>query len=104
MEDGAIIQIGTPEDLVLRPATDYVAEFTRGISRSKVHSARAVMPPPVGDSFAGRVRAAARIETIAAEIIDADGPFAVIDDNDRVIGQLTADDVISVLVTREDRG
>jgi len=33
MKDGAIIQIGTPEQLVLNPATDYVEEFTQGIPR-----------------------------------------------------------------------
>ncbi|MDH3919187.1 MAG: glycine betaine/L-proline ABC transporter ATP-binding protein, partial [Rhodospirillales bacterium] len=36
MQDGAIIQIGTPEALVLDPATDYVAEFTKEIPRAKV--------------------------------------------------------------------
>ena len=28
MKDGAIVQIGRPEDLVMAPATEYVAEFT----------------------------------------------------------------------------
>ena len=32
MKDGEIIQVGRPEDLVTRPATDYVAEFTRDVS------------------------------------------------------------------------
>ena len=32
MKDGEIIQIGTPEELVLNPATDYVAEFTRDVA------------------------------------------------------------------------
>ena len=31
MKDGRIEQIGTPEDLVIRPATAYVAEFTRDV-------------------------------------------------------------------------
>ena len=41
MKDGEIIQIGTPEQLVVNPATDYVAEFTRDVHRAKVISARA---------------------------------------------------------------
>ncbi len=103
MEDGAIIQIGTPEELVLEPATDYVAEFTRGISRSKVLSARAVMTPAEGDSFAGRIVAETKIEALAAGIIDAEGPFAVTDPEGRVIGQITREAVLSVLVAREER-
>ena len=45
MKDGEIIQIGTPEELVLSPATDYVAEFTRDVQRAKVISARSLMRP-----------------------------------------------------------
>ena len=45
MKDGEIIQIGTPEDLVLHPATDYVAEFTRDVQRAKVMSAARLMRP-----------------------------------------------------------
>ena len=40
MKDGEIIQIGTPEELVINPATDYVAEFTRDVKRAKVMSAQ----------------------------------------------------------------
>ncbi len=40
MQDGEIIQSGTPEELVLHPATSYVAEFTRDVPRAKVMSAR----------------------------------------------------------------
>ena len=43
MKDGEIIQIGTPEELVMHPATDYVAEFTRDVNRAKVMSARSLM-------------------------------------------------------------
>ena len=43
MKDGEIIQIGAPEELVLNPATDYVAEFTRDVNRAKVMSAQSLM-------------------------------------------------------------
>ena len=45
MQDGAIIQIGTPEELATAPATAYVAEFTREIPRAKVLSVRSIMMP-----------------------------------------------------------
>ncbi len=104
MKDGALVQIGTPEELVLDPATDYVAEFTRGIPRAKVLSARAVMTPAAGDSFAGRVLSDTKIETMAADIVAADGPFAVVEGDGTVIGQVTREAVLSVLVAREEDG
>ncbi|MGB3147184.1 MAG: glycine betaine/L-proline ABC transporter ATP-binding protein, partial [Paracoccaceae bacterium] len=45
MKDGAVIQIGTPEELVSNPATAYVAEFTGDANRAKVLSARRLMVP-----------------------------------------------------------
>ncbi len=45
MKDGAIVQAGTPEDIVLNPATDYVTEFTRNVSKAKVVRAGSVMRP-----------------------------------------------------------
>ena len=36
MKDGAVVQVGTPEEIVLAPATGYVSEFTRNVTRAKV--------------------------------------------------------------------
>ncbi len=37
------MQIGSPEDLILRPANDYVARFTKGVPRAKVVRAATIM-------------------------------------------------------------
>ena len=37
MRDGKVIQIGTPEEIVMKPADDYVADFVKGISLSLIH-------------------------------------------------------------------
>ena len=100
MKDGEVIQIGTPEELVIRPATDYVAEFTRDVSRPKVLSARAIMAPAKGD-YAGQVPADAKIADIASRIEAADRPFAVVDEAGQVLGEVDREAVVSVLVGRE---
>ncbi|MGE0118382.1 MAG: glycine betaine/L-proline ABC transporter ATP-binding protein [Dongiaceae bacterium] len=98
MQDGEIIQIGTPEELVTQPATDYVREFTRDVQRTKVISARALMTPAVPTTdYAGRVAAVARVATFAAQIVAADRPFAVIDGEDRIIGQIHRGSVVNLL-------
>jgi glycine betaine/proline transport system ATP-binding protein len=45
MKDGAVIQVGTAEDIVLNPADDYVADFVAGISRLHLVKAHSVMHP-----------------------------------------------------------
>ena len=36
MKDGLIVQVGTPEEIVLSPATDYVEEFVKEAPRTKI--------------------------------------------------------------------
>ena len=43
MRDGKVIQIGTPEEIVVSPADEYVADFVKGISRLKVVQAKSIM-------------------------------------------------------------
>ncbi|MDQ0474188.1 quaternary amine ABC transporter ATP-binding protein [Labrys wisconsinensis] len=45
MKDGAIIQVGTAEEIILEPADGYVAEFVAGISRLHLIKAHSVMDP-----------------------------------------------------------
>ena len=99
MQDGAIEQVATPEELVLNPATDYVAEFTRHVVRAKVITAATVMEPITDDSFGGEVAHHAKIEDIADKVEASAMPFKVTRDG-RPIGQITAKSVIDVLVGR----
>src|SRR5699024_6568742 len=46
MKDGAIVQIGTAEEILENPADDYVATFVQDVDRSKVLYARHVMIEP----------------------------------------------------------
>lgn len=46
MRDGMIVQEGTPEEIVTRPANDYVSEFVQDVSRAKVIRAGSIMQDP----------------------------------------------------------
>jgi len=101
MKDGAIIQIGTPEELVINPADNYVKEFTNDLSRSKVFSAKTVMSAPdVSVNTGGQVLSTTKIQDLADQLIKSELPFEVIDENDNVIGHLTREAVIDVLVSQ----
>ena len=101
MKDGAIIQTGTPEELVINPATTYVAEFTRDVQRAKVVSARTLMDPARPDgNYAGKVAAHARVASFAADIVGADRPFAVVDEKGAVLGSIAPRKVVDLLAGR----
>ncbi len=46
MRDGVIVQEGTPEEIVTRPANDYVSDFVQDVSRAKVIRAGSIMQEP----------------------------------------------------------
>jgi len=100
MKDGKIEQIATPEELVLNPSTDYVAEFTKHVARAKVIRAHSRMEPATSESFAGDVPFDATIEEIADVVEAADAPLRVIRDG-KTLGQINAAAVIDVLVGRD---
>ncbi|MDH3414180.1 MAG: glycine betaine/L-proline ABC transporter ATP-binding protein, partial [Gammaproteobacteria bacterium] len=99
MKDGKIIQIGTPENLVLQPASDYVAEFTRDIPRAKVLTAGAIMAPLEnhGD-LSGQVSMHSKIAEISEQMVEASSDVAVMDDGGNAVGRLSREAVLAVLV------
>lgn len=103
MKDGVIEQIGTPENLVTSPATDYVAEFTKEVSRAKVLSVRSIMESATeATSPQDAVSAAAKIEQVAARVFDQETPVPVVDGEGRLVGVLTREAVLKVLVRRPE--
>ncbi|KQL37421.1 glycine betaine/L-proline ABC transporter ATP-binding protein [Psychrobacillus sp. FJAT-21963] len=48
MKDGKVEQIGTPEEILDKPASNYISEFIRDIDRSKILQAENIMMKPFG--------------------------------------------------------
>jgi glycine betaine/proline transport system ATP-binding protein len=46
MKDGSIVQIGTPEEILVHPANDYVEKFVEDVDKSKVLTAQHIMKRP----------------------------------------------------------
>ncbi|KIC12033.1 ABC transporter ATP-binding protein [Leisingera sp. ANG-M1] len=96
MKDGEVIQVATPEELLMNPATDYVAEFTRHIPRSKVLTVGGVMT--AGAAGEGEpILQSMRVSEVAERIISAEAPLAVANDAGDIIGAIDRKAVAHVL-------
>ncbi len=112
MRGGVIVQLGTPEELVVNPADDYVAEFTKTAPKAKLIRAQTAMQPLTG--FTGladdddTVPGSAPIEVAAPTVLGSKGRAIVIDEQGRPIGELTRSHVIDLLFgdqsTQEESG
>ncbi|MED1674980.1 glycine betaine/L-proline ABC transporter ATP-binding protein [Pallidibacillus thermolactis] len=93
MKDGAIVQIGTPEDILVNPANEYVERFVEDIDRSKVLTAQHIMkrPESININKSGPRVALERMREAGISLI-----FAV--DNERNFkGYVTAEDASDAL-------
>ena len=45
LKDGEVVQIGTPEEILTRPADDYVKRFIEGVDKSRILTAENAMRP-----------------------------------------------------------
>jgi glycine betaine/proline transport system ATP-binding protein len=99
MQDGRIVQIGTPEELVIAPADGYVAEFTREAPRAKILSARAIARAKrSGETVAGSIAADSKVEEFARKVEASHEAFAVHDADGTIIGVVDRAAVMSVLI------
>lgn len=100
LKDGAIEQLGTPEDLVLNPATDYVAEFTRDVDKRKVVRIRSIMQKgDTGPTDGPALPEDALIGAVASRILGGgDQRFAVDSASGQRVGTLLRQDALKILV------
>ncbi len=45
LNDGKLVQVGTPVDIIMNPADDYVEAFVKDVNRTKVIKAKVIMKP-----------------------------------------------------------
>ena len=104
MKDGLIIQIGTPEELVINPATSYVKEFTNDILRSKVLTASSIMEKINNKTNSYiKINEKSVVESFAADLIDNNTNALVMNDANKEVGIITKEKVIDILINRNNK-
>jgi len=105
MKDGQIVQIGTPAEVVMQPADDYVEEFTQDVPRVKVITVGDIAQPVADDlDHANAVDAGMTLERLMPKFGDSLGAIAVKNDGGNVIGQVTPQAVLSALASEHPEG
>ena len=93
MHDGRVAQIGSPEDIVLRPEDEYVGDFTQDVRLESVLTASKVMVSPKA-TVMGHQGPRAALHTIG----NSDGDAAwIVDRRERYMGLLTITNAQSAL-------
>ncbi|MET0425308.1 MAG: glycine betaine/L-proline ABC transporter ATP-binding protein [Actinoplanes sp.] len=99
LRDGALIQVGTPEELVGSPADDYVADFVRDVPRSDVLTLRWIMRDPAPDETCEDqpLGQDTVIRDAVPRVLRAAHPIPVVD-GDRRVGVVDAERLLPALI------
>jgi glycine betaine/proline transport system ATP-binding protein len=87
MKDGAVVQIGTPEEILTQPATGYVAEFVQDVDQGRVIQVNEIMvePSPIARTASLRDALQQVGDRAGLFVVDAAGaPAAVLTTGDGI--------------------
>jgi glycine betaine/proline transport system ATP-binding protein len=103
MKDGEVVQIGTPSEVVMRPADDYVAEFTQDVPRVKVITVRDVMGPVAAEiSVQATIPIESSLEVLIPRFSSGVGVLGCTDAAGTICGHVTADRVLAALAAADE--
>ena len=110
MRDGKVIQVGTPEEIVMKPEDDYVADFVKGISRLEVVKANSIMIPldEYSKSNGGIPEDAIRmnegevLSSLIENSVSSDTPIVITNPAGQDVGVISHKDLLVSIVEGQD--
>lgn len=106
MRDGEVVQIGTPEDIVLRPVNDYVREFTRDVPKGRHARVESVMLDKTPENMPDdpKLKVGMRLDIALERCMDLYEPVPVWDDAGNMVGAVNPAELAAALHVDDDTG
>ena len=105
LNGGRLVQVGTPIDIIMKPADDYVEAFVRDVNRAKVIKAKIIMAPAnssdgVDKSNLVRVHEDQFIDEFLPKVVCSNANCEIVDKEGAVKGYITEKE-LSKALTKE---
>ena len=100
LKDGAVVQQGEPQGILLNPCDPYIEDFVSDINRARVLRVRSVMSPVSDAEITGEVDADKSLEDLIT-LSDGDTNHIYrVTENGETVGQIDMKDLVRALVPR----
>jgi glycine betaine/proline transport system ATP-binding protein len=100
LKDGAVVQQGEPQGILLNPADPYIEDFVSDINRARVLRVQSVMQPITGTEFAGDVDIRDNLESLIGRSEGDTTLHYRVTENGEPVGELNMRDLVKALVPR----
>ena len=102
LNSGKLVQVGTPEEIIMNPADDYVKAFVKDVNRAKVIKAKIIMKnlnesENIDKSNVIKVNEDQFIEEFLPQIVCSDSNCEVVDKSGNIKGYITNQELQSSL-------
>jgi glycine betaine/proline transport system ATP-binding protein len=107
LRDGQVIQQGTSQEIVLRPADEYIARFVKEVNRGRVLQVGAVMEPVAATTVVPRIRIGvqATLEETAKMLAQSgEESVAIVDNEGRLTGVVDIRRIVKAIAPPEPVG
>ncbi len=95
LRDGKVIQRGNPQDIILRPADDYINDFIKDINRGRVLKVSSIMEKETM-TLGPKIISTTSIEEALQIIVSSNkGLVTVVDAKGKTIGKVTLENAIT---------
>ncbi|MGE4610816.1 MAG: glycine betaine/L-proline ABC transporter ATP-binding protein [Paracoccaceae bacterium] len=100
LRDGAVIQQGTGQEIVLNPADAYISDFVKEVNRGRVIRVDTIMETAENGTATVSIPSGSRLENVAKLLSDSGETVAnVVDDKGTTIGAVSMRSTIKAMVT-----
>jgi glycine betaine/proline transport system ATP-binding protein len=100
LKDGAVVQQGEPQGILMNPCDPYIEDFVSDINRARVLRVKSVMAPLKGTEFAGDVNIGDNLESLIARSEGDTTLHYRVMEGDTPVGELHMRDLVKALVPR----
>ena len=103
LRDGAIVQEGTGQDIVLNPADDYIENFVKEVNRGRVILVESVMQPGAAANTSLEIGCKTQLEDAARAMTQSGVNAAnVVDKNGQHCGQVDMGSTVAAMVRQDE--
>ncbi|MCP4822701.1 MAG: betaine/proline/choline family ABC transporter ATP-binding protein [Shimia sp.] len=103
MRDGEIVQIGTPEEIVLHPVDDYVAEFSKDVPKGRHACVESILMDGIPDNMPDDpgIRVGMTLDTALTKCLELYEPVPVRDADGKLVGAVNPHELANALQAEE---